>query len=184
QSTTNTVNCLMGVGLLALPFALSRSGWVPGIAMMMLFGFAASYTAKLIARCMDVADIFLPGTRRMRDRPMTLGDVGDMAFGDTGRAFVTGMFVLELAAAAVAFLILFSDTLCLIFPTISLVHAKILGAIIVLPTTYPKSLSFLSYGSVVGILAMVNIAVILLWDGLTTPEGPGSVWQPARTKLW
>ena len=44
-------------------------------------------------------------------------------------------------------------------------------------------LSVLSYTSILGILSTILIIAVLLFDGLTKPQAPGSLWDPMDTSL-
>ena len=44
----------MGIGLLSLPLAFKYSGWVLGGVMMTLSGVVTLYTARILAKCMEV----------------------------------------------------------------------------------------------------------------------------------
>ncbi|KAI7685762.1 vacuolar amino acid transporter-like protein 1, partial [Hortaea werneckii] len=54
QTIFNSVNVLIGVGILALPLAFKMSGWIPGLIFFAFAGISTSYTAKLLAKCADV----------------------------------------------------------------------------------------------------------------------------------
>lgn len=51
-----------------------------------------------------------------------------------------------------------------------------------IPTTLLR-LSVLSYASVVGILSTLLIISVVLVEGLSKPDSPGSLWSPADTSL-
>ena len=44
-------------------------------------------------------------------------------------------------------------------------------------------LSVLSYASILGIFSLMAIIGIILFDGFTKPDSPGSLWSPADTSL-
>jgi vesicular inhibitory amino acid transporter len=50
QATFNLANILMGVGLLGLPFAFRKAGWIGGTISVLVFGFMCWRTAILIGR--------------------------------------------------------------------------------------------------------------------------------------
>lgn len=85
QSVFNAVNVLIGIGILALPLAFRLGGWLFGSLTFLFCALATNYTAKLIARCLDVS----PGAA-------TYGDMGASAFNENGRALVSGIFIVEL----------------------------------------------------------------------------------------
>ncbi|KAJ3029794.1 hypothetical protein HDV00_009435 [Rhizophlyctis rosea] len=204
----NLVNAMMGMGILSLPYALSVSGWVIGCALLFCLAFIASHTAKLLARCMDVDDIDIrvshssnsigsssttptrtrygstSVSERRNCKARTYGDVGELAFGSAGRRFITTMFALELFTGATALVIVTSDSLKVLLPHLDSLLVKAIVAAIVCPTTWPRSLRILSYASVIGIITVINLLAILLYDGLSTPSKPGSILDPAETSLW
>ena len=85
QSVFNSVNVLVGIGILAYPIAFRCSGWVLGTCIFLFCTLATNYTAKVIAKCLD----FYPNST-------TYGDMGAAAFGERGRVFVSTIFVIEL----------------------------------------------------------------------------------------
>lgn len=85
QSIFNSINVLVGIGVLALPLGFRCAGWLYGSLIFFFCVFATNYTAKLIAKCLD----FYPNST-------TYGDMGAAAFGDRGRTFVSTIFVVEL----------------------------------------------------------------------------------------
>ena len=56
----NSVNILLGVGLLSVPYALARGGWA-GLGVLFLLGGVTNYTGKALVRCQDL------GTLEVRD---------------------------------------------------------------------------------------------------------------------
>ena len=53
QTIFNSVNVLIGVGLLALPLAMRYSGWIPGLIFFFFAAGSTSYTAKILAKCQE-----------------------------------------------------------------------------------------------------------------------------------
>lgn len=85
QSVFNSVNVLVGIGVLALPLAFRCAGWLMGSLIFLFCSLLTNYTAKLIARCLD-----------SWPNSTTYGDMGAAAFGDKVRTFVSIIFVVEL----------------------------------------------------------------------------------------
>lgn len=54
QTVFNSVNTLIGVGLLSLPLALRHAGWVIGLIFLCFAAIVTSYTAKLLSVCLEV----------------------------------------------------------------------------------------------------------------------------------
>lgn len=53
DAVVNSINVLLGVGVLASPFALRSAGLVAGVPLFFLFTFITNHTAKLLGRCLD-----------------------------------------------------------------------------------------------------------------------------------
>ncbi|KAI3467343.1 hypothetical protein Pfo_024006 [Paulownia fortunei] len=174
----NGINALSGIGLLSIPYALSEGGWISLIA---LFGIAllCFYTGLLLKRCMDTNPL-------IKSYP----DIGAQAFGEKGRAIISIFMYLELFLLAVEFLILEGDNLHKLFPNVSVhIFGKRVGgkqafilltALVILPTTWLRSLSLLAYVSAGGILASIILIVTVFWIGAFEGVGfheKGVLWR-------
>jgi len=155
------------------------TGWIAGFTMLFLFAGITRYTATLLAKCLDHRKDCSAGTAS------TYADMGEVAFGLNGRWFISFVFLMELFAASVALVILMSDSIVALFPGVLDAKLVKIGIVMLLtPTTFPKSLSILAYGSILGIIALLNLVGIIIYDGLITPQTPGSLLEPAKTSLW
>nr|POE61860.1 vacuolar amino acid transporter 1 [Quercus suber] len=114
QTIFNSVNVLIGVGLLALPLAMKLAGWVPGLIFFAFAGISTSYTAKLLAKCADVDTSLI-----------TFADLAFVSFGPWARVTTSILFSLELIAACVALVVLFADSLDALIPGWGLTEWKI-----------------------------------------------------------
>ncbi|KAJ0324289.1 hypothetical protein COL5a_007956 [Colletotrichum fioriniae] len=173
QTIFNSINVLIGVGLLSLPMGIKYAGWICG--MIVLAGSAAvtAYTAKLLAKCMDL-DASL----------ITFSDLAYISYGRNARIATSILFTLELLAACVALIVLFADSLTLLFPGFLSVNTwKLLCSIIMIPLNF-LPLRLLSFTSVIGIVCCFSIVLILVVDGLIKPTTPGSLIEPATTYLF
>ncbi|XP_058194130.1 amino acid transporter AVT1I-like [Rhododendron vialii] len=174
----NGLNALSGIGIISIPYALSQGGW---LSLIILFGVATlcCYTGILLRRCMDADPLI-----------KTYPDIGQLAFGTKGRALVSTFMYLELFLVAVEFLILEGDNLHKLFPQTSFhiggqtVGGKqcfvILTALVVLPTTWLRSLGLMAYVSAGGVLASFVLIGSVFWaggvDGLGFHE-KGMLWS-------
>ncbi|KAK9053360.1 hypothetical protein SSX86_029993 [Deinandra increscens subsp. villosa] len=159
----NGLNALSGVGILSVPYALASGGW---LSLLLLFSIAIStfYTGLLIKRCMDT-------DTTIRSYP----DIGDRAFGKTGRVIVSVTMNIELYLVATGFLILEGDNLSNLLPEMDFnlygiqVESKksfvVIVAAIILPTIWLNNMSILSYISASGVLASLIILGSILWVG-------------------
>ncbi|EPQ28176.1 uncharacterized protein PFL1_04503 [Pseudozyma flocculosa PF-1] len=167
QSWFNTVNALVGVGILALPLAFSYAGWIGGAGLFLVCGALTNYTGKVLAAIMARE----PSLR-------TYADIGSYAFGPRARWLVSLFFCLELWAVSVALIILFGDSMAAIVPALPSAAFKAVGLAIVLPTVF-LPLRWLSPISVVGIVSTVTLVVVVVADGLYKRHSPGSILDPA-----
>jgi len=173
QTIFNSVNVLIGVGLLALPLALRYSGWVFGILFFFFAASSTSYTAKLLAKCLDVDSSLI-----------TFADLAYVSFGTKARVATSILFSLELIATCVALVVLFADSLdALTDNSWGLTEWKIVCGIILVPLSF-LPLRFLSFTSVLGILSCLFIVLAVFIDGLIKPDSPGSLIHPAQTYLF
>lgn len=142
QSVFNSINAIIGVGILSLPLAFKISGWIIGLALLTLTATVTGYTGKLLARCMDYDPSLI-----------TYSDLAYVSFGTHARVIVSALFSLELIAANVALAILFADSLDLLLPGLATVNIwKCVCALLVLVLN-ALPLRLLSYTSVIGIFS-------------------------------
>lgn len=172
QTIFNSVNVLIGIGLLSLPLALKHAGWVFGLSFLAFSAVATSYTAKILAKCLDV------------DRSVvTYADLAYISFGQQARLVTSFLFCLELLGACVALVVLFADSLYALMPGLSILQWKIVCGVMLLPLNF-LPLRFLSITSILGIISCTSIVVFICVDGLIKPDAPGSLRQPANTFLF
>ncbi|GAB7362128.1 hypothetical protein MBLNU230_g2155t1 [Neophaeotheca triangularis] len=172
QTIFNAVNVLIGIGLLALPLALKYSGWVPGLIFLTFAAAITSYTAKLLAKCLDVDSSLV-----------TFADLAYVSFGPGARIATSILFSLELLATCVALVVLFADSLDALIPGWGLTEWKIVCGIILIPLAF-LPLRLLSFTSVLGIICCFSIVFAVFIDGLIKPHQPGSLISPAPTHLF
>lgn len=172
QTVANSVNLLVGIGMLAYPAALRMGGWA-GMGMLVALACGTRYTAALLGRIIE----HLGG-------PGFVSSYTDMArhtFGLVGSIFVSTVFILELSLSITTNLLVFSDSV------VDLQHAPqystayvLLGALIVLPSTWIRDLSVLSYLSVLGAVASAVLVGVVLYIGFAPGTG-ASILHPATT---
>lgn len=165
QSVFNSANVLIGMGVLSLAYIFMTGGLVVGCIILCVFTLITIYTAKVLARCLDIDP-----------KMMTYSDIGERAFGKFGEMFILVVFITELIGAAVAFYVLVGDTLQIICPGIALWKLKFIAFLIMTPTALLRDLSLLAYTSFLGIGSILLLMVTLLLDGLMAPHvWPGSL---------
>lgn len=140
QTVFNSVNVLVGVGLLTLPLALKYSGWIVGMVFLVFSALATCYTAKLLAKCLDVDSSLI-----------TFADLAYVSFGNTARAAVSILFSLELLATCVALVVLFADSMDDLVPGWGTLAWKVVCGFILVPLAF-LPLRLLSFTSVLGVM--------------------------------
>lgn len=143
QTIFNSVNVLVGVGLLSLPLAFKYSGWLIGMVFLLFSAVATAYTAKLLAKCLDVDSSLI-----------TFADLAYVSFGNKARIGVSLLFSLELLAACVALVVLFADSMDALIPGWGVLAWKIVCGFICVPLIF-LPLRFLSFTSVLGVMCCI-----------------------------
>ena len=101
-----------------------------------------AYTAELLAKCMDLDPSII-----------TFSDLAYVSFGTNARVATSILFTLELLGASVALIVLFADSLDLLFPgLLSLIEWKVLCSVVMIPLNF-LPLRLLSFTSVIGIFS-------------------------------
>ena len=172
QTIFNSVNVLIGVGLLALPLAMKYAGWIPGMIFLAFSAVSTSYTAKILAKCADVDNSLV-----------TFADLAYVSFGPSARIATSILFSIELIGACVALVVLFADSLDALIPGWGVTEWKVVCGIILIPLGFVP-LRMLSFTSILGILCTFGIVLAVFVDGLIKPHQPGSLLEPATTYLF
>ncbi|XP_047172070.1 amino acid transporter AVT1C-like [Vigna umbellata] len=164
QAVFNGINILCGVGILSTPYAAKEGGWF-GISVLFLFAIISFYTGLLLRSCLD-SDPELE----------TYPDIGQAAFGTTGRIAISIVLYVELYACCIEYIILEGDNLSSLFPNARLnlgaiemdshILFAVLTALTVLPTVWLRDLRILSYISAGGVIASILVVLCLLWVGV------------------
>ncbi|KAG4027729.1 hypothetical protein MFRU_027g00220 [Monilinia fructicola] len=172
QTILNSTNVLIGVGLLSLPMGLKYSGLLCGMILLLLSALVTSYTAKLLAKCMD------------RDHSLlSFADLAHASYGRKANIATSILFTMELLAACVALIVLFADSLNSLIPSVGVNEWKILCGLLLIPLNFVP-LRLLSFTSILGIISCFSIVLIILIDGFVTPRTPGSLLEPATQYIF
>lgn len=150
QTIFNSVNVLIGVGLLSLPLGIKYAGWLIGLSFLLFSALVTAYTANILAKCLDV------------DRSLvTYADLAYISFGQHARVITSLLFSLELIGACVALVVLFADSLDALIPGMGLMQWKIICGLILIPLNFIP-LRLLSITSILGIISCTSSTVIFL----------------------
>lgn len=144
QTVFNSVNVLIGVGILSLPLGLKYSGWLIGLLFYIFAAIATRYTAGTLAKCLSIDDSLV-----------TFADLAYVSFGSKARIAISILFSIELLATCVALVVLFADSLDALIPGWGIVEWKIFCGAILIPLSFVP-LRFLSFTSFLGILCCLG----------------------------
>ncbi|ODQ81308.1 hypothetical protein BABINDRAFT_34347 [Babjeviella inositovora NRRL Y-12698] len=172
QTVFNSVNVLIGVGLLALPLGMRYTGWAMGGFILTVCCAVTFWSAGLLGYCMDTDQTL-----------MTYADLGYASFGSRGRLLISFLFSLDLLGSCVALIILFSDSLNALFPQFSVTQWKLIGFVVLTPFSF-LPLNVLSIFSLLGITCTISVVVLTFFCGLFKPETPGSLVEFAPLNMW
>ncbi|KAF3434003.1 hypothetical protein FNV43_RR25106 [Rhamnella rubrinervis] len=169
QAVLNGINVLCGVGILSTPNAIKQGGWL-GLSVLFIFAVLSFYTGMLLRYCLDSE----PGLE-------TYPDIGQAAFGSTGRIAISIILYVELYACCIEYIILEGDNLSSLFPNAHIsvggfeLNSHLLFAVLttiaVLPTVWLRDLSVLSYISAGGVIASIMVVFCLFWVGAVDGVG-------------
>lgn len=128
------------------------------------------YMGILLHRCMD-----------LKPHIKTYPDIGALAFGSFGRVIVAIFVYLESYLVGVEFLIMGGDGLEKLFPNEGFKVGSVridgrkmymmVSALIILPTTWPRSFGALAYISFGGILGSICLICCVVWAGVVDGVG-------------
>lgn len=150
---TKKSNVFSGIGILSMPYAISQGGWLSFI-LLIIFGMMFCYTALLLEKCM-----------KLHPQIKSYADIGEVAFGYKGRTVIASFIYIEVFLVAIEILILEGDNLEKLFPNMRFTFYGLkiggkrcfilLSALVILPTTWLRSLEALAYISIGGVVASV-----------------------------
>ncbi|EGW33095.1 uncharacterized protein SPAPADRAFT_137673 [Spathaspora passalidarum NRRL Y-27907] len=169
QTVFNSVNTLVGIAMLTLPFGFRLSGWLFGMLFMLFTAFCSNITAKYLGRIL-----------RQYHHLSTYGDIAHEFGGPYFSYFVTFFFIFDLTGASLTLIILFADSLSIVWPHIHALKIIIVGLIFLLSLL---PLSILSLFSLLGILGTLCIIIIIVLCGFLSDQQPGSLIFPEATSM-
>ncbi|XP_071716289.1 amino acid transporter AVT1A-like [Rutidosis leptorrhynchoides] len=163
QTVFNSVNVMVGVGILSMPSTIAQAGWA-GIGLLLVFAAMCCYTAYLMKICFE-------SNESIQSYP----DIGEAAFGKYGRLIIAIILYTSLYAYCVEFIILEGDNITSLFPGASMrlhvlnmdsVHLfAIVAAVVMGLTLLVKNARVISYFSATGVVASVMVILCVFWLG-------------------
>lgn len=173
QASFNLINLLAGLGVMSIPYCFKIGGTIPSVVLLIVFGFLARYTASLIGKCIRKDNSF-----------NSLAVMSLKLYGKTGCTVISTFFIFDLFFSMMANLILVKDTLHLVFPYIPPYICLMIAYTCCTLLTWIKKLVTLSWVSLIGLLSMFALFLILIFNGLVTPNAPGSLLERQTLNMW
>lgn len=176
QTILNSINVLIGVGLLALPVGILKAGWIVGVPLLIFCGALTYWLATLLSRAMDTDATI-----------MTYADLGYASYGSTAKLLISIIFSVDLIGAGVALIVLLSDSAYALLGNDetgwTTTRFKILSFFLLTPFTF-LPLSVLSLFSLFGIMATISITLLVLTCGFLKSTAPGSLVNFMPVNMW
>ncbi|CAI5757714.1 unnamed protein product [Candida verbasci] len=170
QTIFNTINTLMGIGMLSLPFAFKLSGWLFGSIILLVSSLSTNITAKYLGRILF-----------KNQNLLTYSDISYCYGGKYFQLLVTLFFISDLFGASLSLIILFSDSFSILYHNKT--HLKfIITTVLCCCSFFP--MSTLSLLSIWGILSTIGIVILIFICGINGVKSPGSLLNPASTNLY
>jgi amino acid permease len=176
----HVVCVIAGTGILQLPYALGKSGWI-GVAIMIMAAFVNEYTGRLIIQC-----LYYKG-KRLTGYP----EIGYLAFGRVGRGVVNVFFNSVLIGVTCLYLILAGMDLAHLTGQLNTkLWILVCSAVIWIPFIALRTLKEVAIVSLFGALASVGLVIIIFVLGIIDyPNHAGKVhydivrWESLATAI-
>lgn len=172
QTIFNSINVLIGLGILSMPFALHLSGWILGVTCIMLSALSTNRTAILLGRILEKYPFL-----------KTYQDIGIFCFGERIGFVILVIFTLDLLGAGISMILLFADSFNALDPGLSKTSLKIAitSSLVILNFLPLRLLSFLS---LTGITCTSIVCLVLGISGCIKKSSPGSLFAIMPTNAW
>lgn len=172
QTIFNSINVLIGLGILSIPLAFHLSGWIVGLIILTFAALTTSYTAVLLGRILNRVDNIT-----------SYQDIGVYVYGPGIGRFILFIFMLDLYGAGVSMIILFSDSFHALIPELSSAVLKVFVCTVLLFLNL-LPLRCLSVLSLIGIICTTTTFFTIVACGLAKHTQPGSLLEPMPTNLF
>ncbi|KAG7193980.1 uncharacterized protein KQ657_005179 [Scheffersomyces spartinae] len=173
QTIFNSINTLMGIGMLTLPFGFKLTGWVVGTLILAASALSTNFSAKLLCHIL-----------KRRPHLNTYGDIAREFGGHGIQMLVTAIFSIDLTMAMVSLIMLCAESFNILIPSVptGVFKAGVVAVNCVL-TFLP--LTILARLSLMGILSTIGLVILVIFCGLWNQDHqPGSLWNPMQTSMW
>lgn len=73
--------------------------------------------------------------------------------------------------------VLLGDAIQSLYPDLELIPTRLISFVVLTPTLF-FPIRHLAYASLIGIISCASLVVIVLYDGFSKTDKPGSLWDP------
>eukprot|EP00931_Biecheleriopsis_adriatica_P091420 TRINITY_DN65307_c0_g1_i1.p1 TRINITY_DN65307_c0_g1~~TRINITY_DN65307_c0_g1_i1.p1 ORF type:complete len:433 (+),score=55.44 TRINITY_DN65307_c0_g1_i1:76-1374(+) len=185
----NVICCVVGAGLLQLPFAVAQSGWI-GVLMLCVLSVMAWYSGDILIKCLHIARGELGDEQvKCKSKLETYGDIGEAAFGTCGRIFVNVQMHLTLVLVAVVYNLLAGLNFLTIFSSFNWVTpdvAMVIVAVMAWFHVFLKTMGEVAILSSFNFVITVALLVVVICEACTNPPSTPvhhSLVVPSAMKL-
>lgn len=169
----NTLNIMVGVGLLSIPYALKQAGWV-GLVLLYALGYVSCYTGKALGDCIAT----VAKSSGVSCQSIGYEDVAEAAFGSSGKAFLSACMYTELYGICAVLFIIMGDNLLYLFGPSFLPDSAaymLAAAVAMIPTVWLPDLKSLAVLGVCGIAATTTVSATVFYTLISGSYAPGAV---------
>ena len=161
DTTFNLVSFILGIGFLALPYAV-RKGGLAALVAILVTPALLWYTAKILVDCLYETD---ENNHKVRVRA-SYRDIGEACFPRFGGALVDAIIYIGFLIGVVPYLVLGGSLLVNSIPSLPLTQAlwTCLVVAIILPTVFIKRLADIAWLSFVSAVIILVMFVAVIWS--------------------
>ena len=177
KTVANLVNYIEGVGFLALPYVVKEGG-IGALVAFLIIPVILWYTGTILTECLYVEDSKGKKTRTRSGYK----DLGDAVLPKYGGYVLSGFVQIFLFFVSVTYLILFGSVMHHPLPSVPITEIMwiSIAGVLVLPTTFLKSLSQIAWLSVISVIALVVVIVAVVGYGTEH----ASEWKMDKVLFW
>jgi len=147
----------VGAGIVSLPGALGKAGWL-ALILVVMTTFFSNYTAKLLVECLHLA----PGGRRLR----SYEEIGEECFGRRGHHVVAVVQNVTLFGVCTIFLILIGSNMNVLISDLTLHDWIFVFAVLLLPVAFLKTMSEIVFLALFGVTASTVVGFVIIFKGV------------------
>ncbi|XP_077990710.1 vesicular inhibitory amino acid transporter-like [Glandiceps talaboti] len=159
QAAWNICNCIFGVGIITIPYAVREGGLIASTLIFITACIIDNYTSKILALCL-YDDVLQPdGTSHKVRVRSSYADIAEACWQSYGRKMIIGIQLVYVTAVAVLYIELSGFILVETFPQagISQLAWTVLSTLLVMPTIFLRTLTKISWSSMLAVFSVSSM---------------------------